>query len=126
AMVGDALAADLEESAIHWGMDVIVEVHDEAELDRALRLKTLLIGINNRNLKTFETALETTERLAPKVPENRLVIAESGLFTPRDLARMAKCDVNAFLIGESLMRQQDVAAATRTLLSRKSSLNAAE
>lgn len=126
AMVDNGLAADLEAAALHWGIDVIVEVHDESELDRALKLKTPLIGINNRNLKTFETSLETTERIAPLVPDDRLVIAESGLFTSSDLARMAKCNVNTFLIGESLMRQTDVEAATRALLTGNSSLNAAE
>jgi indole-3-glycerol phosphate synthase len=116
------LASELEEEARDWGMDVLVEVHDEAELDRALNLKTRLIGINNRDLRTFETRLETTERLAPLVPNGYLVVAESGLFGPPDLARLSKAGVNAFLIGESLMRQADVAAATRAILNR----NAAE
>ena len=118
AMVEDALARELEAAAIHWGLDVLAEVHDEAELDRALQLKTELIGINNRNLHSFETTLATTERLAPRVPKERMVVGESGLFTPADLARLSKLGVNTFLIGESLMRQDDVAAATRAILTR--------
>lgn len=117
ASVSDAQARELEATAFDWGMDAVIEVHDESELERALALKSPLIGINNRNLKTFETTLATTERLAPLVPKGRLVIGESGIFTPADLARLAKSGVLAFLVGESLMRQQDVEAATRALLS---------
>ena len=116
AAVSDAQARDLESAAMHWGMDVLVEVHDEAELNRALTLKSPLLGINNRNLKTFETTLETTERLAPLVPSGKLIVGESGIFTPDDLARLAKAGVRSFLVGESLMRQADVEAATRNLL----------
>lgn len=116
ASVSDAQAAELEAAATHWGMDALIEVHDAAELDRALRLSSPMIGINNRNLKTFDVTLDTTRNLAPLVPADRLLICESGLFTPRDLSDMAGIGARAFLIGESLMRQADVAAATRTLL----------
>ena len=116
AQIDDALAALLAKEANRWGMDAIVEVHDEAELERALRLPCRLIGINNRNLKTFETTLATTERLAPMVPNDRIVIGESGIYTNADLTRLSKAGVNAFLVGESLMRQADVAAATAKLL----------
>lgn len=116
AEVDDALAGELASAAADWGMDAIVEVHDDAELDRALALPCRLIGINNRDLKTFETTLATTERLAPRVPDDRIVIGESGIVTPADIARLQRAGVNAFLVGESLMRQADVAAATRVLL----------
>ena len=114
AAVNDEEARALEETALELGMDVLVEIHDERELERALnRLGSKLIGINNRNLKTFETRLETSERLAPLVPPGRMVVGESGLFEPDDLARLAQADIRSFLIGESLMRQADVEAATR-------------
>lgn len=116
ASVDDTLAAELEDAALHWGMDALVEVHDREELDRALRLKSPLIGVNNRNLKTFEVSLDTTLDLAPHVPAERDLVCESGLFTPSDLNRMAEAGVRRFLIGESLMRQQDVTAATRSIL----------
>lgn len=122
AAVDDACAAELEAAAFALGMDVLVEVHDQEELARALRLKSRLIGINNRNLKTFETTLTTCERLAPLLPEGHVVVGESGIFSPGDLERLAGAGISSFLVGESLMRQSDVAAATRTLLARKPAL----
>ena len=116
AMVDDGLATRLEQAAMAFQMDVLIEVHDENELRRALKLKSPMIGINNRNLHTFETKLETTEILAPLVPQDRMLVAESGLFTPQDLARLAQCGATTFLIGESLMRQRDVEAATKAIL----------
>ncbi len=118
AAVEDAAAAEIENSAFANGMDVLVEVHQEDELERALKLKSRLIGINNRDLRTFKTTLETSERLTPKVPRERIVVGESGLNTPADLARLNAIGISTFLIGESLMRQPDVTAATRALLAR--------
>jgi indole-3-glycerol phosphate synthase len=117
ASVSDTQASELEAASAEWGMDALIEVHDEAELDRALALRSPLIGINNRDLRSFDTALETTRRLAPRVPPGRLAISESGLSTSADLAGLARVGVRAFLIGESLMRQPDIEAATRALLS---------
>ena len=116
ASVSDAQAQELEAAAFDWGMDVLVEVHNAEELERALALKSPLLGINNRNLKTFETSLDTTRALVKLAPEGKTVVSESGLFTPADLADMATHGVRCFLIGESLMRQEDVEAATRNLL----------
>jgi indole-3-glycerol phosphate synthase len=118
AALEDAEAAALEAIADSLGMDVLVEVHDAAELDRALKLKSKLIGLNNRNLKTLAVDLTVTEELAPRVPEGRIAVSESGLTAPADLARMAQAGAHCFLVGESLMRQADVAAATRALLAR--------
>ena len=109
-------AAELEAAALELGMDVLLEVHDEDELERALGLASPLIGINNRNLKTMVTDIAVTERLAPLVPSGRLVICESGLGAPEDLARVARAGPRCFLVGESLMRQGDVETATRLLL----------
>jgi len=116
ASVSDTLAQELEDAAFSWGMDVLLEVHDAAELDRALTLSSPLLGINNRNLKTFETTLDTTRTLAARVPEGRLLVTESGLSAPADLADLARHGARCFLVGEHLMRQPDVAAATRALL----------
>jgi len=116
ASVSDAQAAELEDAARAWGMDALLEVHDAEELDRAHRLASPLIGINNRDLKTFEVTLDVTRELASRVGPGRSAISESGLFTPADLAAMAAHGVRRFLVGESLMRQPDVAAATRALL----------
>jgi indole-3-glycerol phosphate synthase len=122
AAVDDACAAELEAAAHALGMDALLEVHDEDELKRALRLTSKLIGINNRDLKKFNTTLATSERLARLIPRDRMVIGESGIFTPDDLARLAKAGISTFLVGESLMRQPDVAAATRALLARRAAL----
>lgn len=116
AALDDELAADLEDAAHSLGMDVLIEVHNAPELERALKLKSRLVGVNNRNLKTMEISLTTTEELAGMVGDDRLLVAESGLFTPDDLSRMAKVGAQCFLIGESLMRQDDVTTATRNLL----------
>ena len=117
ASVSDAQAQELEDAAFDYGMDVLLEVHDAEELERACELKSPLMGINNRNLKTFETTLDTTRILSKSVPSDRLIVCESGLFTPGDLADMAGYGARTFLIGESLMRQDNVEAATKTLLS---------
>ncbi|MFN4310791.1 MAG: indole-3-glycerol phosphate synthase TrpC [Ferrovibrio sp.] len=119
AALSDVQAAELEAAALDYGLDVLVEVHDGAELDRALKLKSPLLGVNNRNLKTLAVDLATTEALAARIPADRMLVAESGLHTKADLDRMAKCGARCFLVGESLMRQPDVEAATRLLLTGK-------
>ncbi|MBR9842126.1 MAG: indole-3-glycerol phosphate synthase TrpC [Rhodobacteraceae bacterium] len=116
ASVSDAQAQELEDAAFGWDMDVLIEVHDAEELERATLLKSPLIGINNRNLKTFETTLDTTRTLSKLVPADRMLVSESGLNTPEDLSDMARYGARCFLIGESLMRQDDVEAATRAIL----------
>jgi indole-3-glycerol phosphate synthase len=116
AMVDDGLAAELMAGAATYGMDVLVEVHDEAELDRAARLGAVLLGVNNRDLRTFTTDLANTERLAARAPRDALLVTESGIFSAADAARLERAGAKAMLVGESLMRQADVAAATRSLL----------
>ena len=116
ASVSDTQAQDLEDAAFSWGMDVLLEVHDGEELDRALTLKSPLLGVNNRNLKTFDVTLDTTRTLSKRVPADRTLVAESGLTGPYDLADLARHGARTFLIGEHLMRQADVTAATRAIL----------
>ncbi|MBM08629.1 MAG: indole-3-glycerol-phosphate synthase [Magnetovibrio sp.] len=118
AALDDSHASELMAAARDWAMDVLVEVHDNEEMNRALKLESDLIGINNRNLKTLEVDISMTERLAPMAPGHCILVSESGLYTPTDLARMASVGARCFLVGESLMRQEDVQIATTNLLTR--------
>lgn len=117
ASSSDELATDLVAAAKHYGMDALIETHDEAEVERALKLDATMIGVNNRNLKTFVTDLGTTARLSSMIPPDRILVAESGINSAADVANLTAAGARAFLVGESLMRQADVTAATRALLS---------
>jgi indole-3-glycerol phosphate synthase len=125
AAVDEHAAQELEEAAQAFGMDALLEVHDEAELERALRMRSPLIGINNRNLKTFDTTLEVSRRLTPRIPAGCIAVGESGIFSPADLEYLASVGVSTFLVGESLMRERDVEAATRALIRKQRRVGAA-
>ena len=125
-MLDLARLREFAQLALDLGLDVLLEVHDEKELEAALATDCGLIGINNRDLKTFETTLATSRRLAPRVPPDRIIVGESGIFLPADLADLATVGISTFLVGESLMRERDVEAATRALLCKERHVGAAE
>ena len=125
AAIDDGAARELEEAAQAFGMDALLEVHDEAELERALRMRSPLIGVNNRNLKTFDTTLAVSRRLAPRIPPGRIAVGESGIFSSADLEYLASVGISTFLVGESLMRERDVEAATRALIRKERRVGAA-
>ena len=119
ASVSDMQAQELESAAMQWDMDVLIEIHNKNELERGLRLRSPLLGINNRNLKTFDVDLDITRQLAPYVPKDKIIVSESGIYGPNDLTELSSYGAKAFLVGESLMRNADVAGATKRLLAQQ-------
>jgi indole-3-glycerol phosphate synthase len=119
ASVSDMQAQELESAALQWNMDVLIEIHNKNELERGLRLKSPLMGINNRNLQTFDVNLDITRELAQYVPKDKIIVSESGIYGPKDLTELSSYGTKAFLVGESLMRQADVAGATKRLLAQQ-------
>jgi indole-3-glycerol phosphate synthase len=120
ASVSDMQAQELESAALQWNMDVLIEIHNKNELERGLRLRSPLMGINNRNLQTFDVNLDITRELAQYVPKDKIIVSESGIYGPKDLTELSSYGAKAFLVGESLMRQADVAGATKRLLAQQS------